>query len=302
MTNFASMNGFWGFAGLALGMISTGGAAEFLSVAERPIILSPEIKEASGLAISPTDAEFMWVINDSGGTPDLHLVGADGADRGKVTVKGVKNIDWEDLASFKLDGKSYLLVADCGDNAAKRQSGLFHIIREPALPAAGKGLADTVTPAWQIEFCYAGGPRDCEAVSVDSQAGKILLISKRTNPPEIYELPLQASGKKRVLTAQLIGRTAVDSLGGSFIPFSNQPTGLDVSADGSLAAVITYHSVFIFLRVPGESWTETFSKMPTVLSPHRLAQAESIAFSRDGQTLFAISEGCHSAIARYRKD
>lgn len=90
--------------------------AGFLPVAERPKIQSPAIKEASGLAISPTDAAFMWVINDSGAAPELHLAGTDGTDRGKVTLKGVKNIDWEDLASFTLDGKPYLLVADTGDN------------------------------------------------------------------------------------------------------------------------------------------------------------------------------------------
>ncbi len=292
----------WVFACLALATVLAGNATEFLPVAERPKIQSPEINEASGLAISPTDPEFMWVINDSGGTPDLHLVGTDGTDRGKVTLKGVKNIDWEDLASFKLDGKSYLLVADCGDNGAKRQTGFLHIIREPALPAAGKSLAGTVAPAWQIEFRYPGGPRDCESVAVDAQAGKILLISKRTDPPEVYELPLRASGKKGVLTAQPIVRTAVNSPGGSLIPFSNQPTGLDISADGSLAAVVTYSSVFVFPRSPGETWAEAFSKKPTVLPPHKLGQAESVAWSKDGKSIFTVAEGRHSAVVGYRSD
>lgn len=296
------MNGFWTSAFLALGTISIGNATEFLPVAERPKIQSPEINEASGLAISPTNPECMWVINDSGGTPDLHLVGTDGTDRGKVTLKGVKNIDWEDLASFKLDGKSYLLVADCGDNGAKRETGILHVIREPALPAAGKSLAGTVTPAWQIEFRYPGGPRDCESVAVDAQAGKILLISKRTDPPEVYELPLRASGKKEILTARSIGRTAVNSPGGSLIPFSNQPTGFDISADGSLAAVVTYYSVFVFPRSPGETWAEAFARKPIVLPPHKLGQAESVMLSKDGRTIIAISEGVHSALAGYRRD
>lgn len=296
------MNVSWVFVCLALATVLAGNAAEFLPVAERPKIQSPEINEASGLAISATNPEFMWVINDSGGTPDLHLVGTDGTDRGKVTLKGVKNIDWEDLASFKLGGKSYLLVADCGDNGAKRQTGFLHIIREPALSVAGKSLAGAVAPAWQIEFRYPGGPRDCESVAVDSQAGKILLISKRTDPPEVYELPLRASGKKGILTARPIGPTAVNSPGGSLIPFSNQPTGLDIPSDGSLAAVVTYYSVFVFPRSPGETWAEAFSKKPTVLPPHKLGQAESVALSKDGKTIFAISEGRHSVVVGYRRD
>ena len=113
-------------------------SAEFAPLAETPKIQSPAITEASGLAISPTHPDFMWVINDSGGSPDIHLLGTDGSERGKLTVKGVKNIDWEDLASFTLDGNPYLLVADTGDNNAKRETRTFYILREPTLPAEGK--------------------------------------------------------------------------------------------------------------------------------------------------------------------
>ena len=215
-------------------------------------------------------------------------------------MKGVKNIDWEDLASFTLDGKSYLLVADTGDNNAKRETRFFHILREPALPAAGENLAGTVSPAWQIQFRYAGGPRDCEAVAVDAKAGKILFISKRTTPPELYELPLRAPKKPAVLTARPIARVPVKSPGGDLIPFSNQPTGLDITADGSLAAVITYYGVFLFPRKPRQIWAEAFSRMPVALPPHLLGQAESVAFSRDGQTIYAVSERRTSPIARYQ--
>lgn len=292
----------WFTACLTLTTLASGVAAEFVPVADRPKIESPVIKEASGLAISPTNPDFMWVVNDSGGSPDLNLVGTDGTDRGKVTLKGVKNIDWEDLASFTLDGKPYLLVADTGDNDAKRESRVFHILREPALPAAGKILAGTVVPAWQIPFRYEGGPRDCEAVAVDAKAGKILFISKRTTPPEVYELPLRAPGKKGVLTARPVGLISVKSPTGDLFAFSNQPTGLDISADGSLAAVITYYGVFLFPRTPAESWAEALSKKPVVLPPHLLGQAESVAFSKDGKTIFAVSEGRASPIARYRKE
>lgn len=294
------MNVRWIPACLTLATLSPGFASEFVPVAERPKIQSPAIKEASGLAISPTNPDFMWVVNDSGGTPDIHLVGTDGTDRGKVTLKGVKNIDWEDIASFTLDGKPYLLVADTGDNNAKRESRVFHIVREPALPAAGKNLAGNVVPAWQIQFRYEGGPRDCESVAVDAKAGKILFITKRTIPPEVYELPLREPKKRGILTARPIGRTSVKSPGGKLLTFSNQPTGLDITADGSLAAVVTYYGIFLFPRSPGESWAEAFAKKPAALPPHLLGQAESVAFSKDGKTIFAISEGRASPIARYR--
>ncbi|HEX7261213.1 MAG TPA: hypothetical protein VF258_05305 [Luteolibacter sp.] len=283
-------------------LITVAGAEplDFTRVPDAAKLRAPAVTEASGLAISSADPHFMWIINDSGGTPDIHLAETDGTSRGKTTLKGVDNIDWEDLASFSLHGKNYLLVADTGDNASKRQSCLLHILQEPTLPAAGKNLAATAVPAWQIQFQYADGPRDCEAVAVDAKAGKIILITKRTNPPQVYELPLLPSGKTILQTAQRIGQTEVRSPANSLIPFRNQPTGLDISADRSLAAVVTYYGVFLFPRQPNESWAEALAKPPAILKPHLLPQAESVTFSKDGKHIFLTSEGTNSSIRIYR--
>ena len=268
---------------------------------KQPTLRSPAINEASGMAHSPTRRDVLWIINDSGNTPDIHLAGTDGSDFGKLTVKDTPNIDWEDLASFTLDGKPYLLVADTGDNASRRDSCVIHILREPKLPAAGKQLALTSSPAWSIRFRYEDGPRDCEAVAVDAKGEKIILISKRTKPPVVYELPLRPTGKRGIMTAKRIGTTEVKPAGGSLIPFFDQPTGLDISADGSFAAVITYQRVFLFPRADDESWADAFAKTPQALPPHRLGQAESVAISPDGATIRAVSEGAKSPIRIYHR-
>lgn len=259
------------------------------------------IVEASGLAISSVNPNFMWLVNDSGGTPDIYLTSTDGTYRGKVTVRGTQNIDWEDLASFSLGGKNYLLVADTGDNSSQRDSCTLHILREPTLPAPGKILGATALPAWQIQFRYEDGPRDCEAVAVDAKAGKIILISKRTHPPQIYELPLLAPTKHGIQIARKIGAMTVACPVFSLIPFRDQPVGLDLTADCSLAAVVTYYSIFLFPRQPTESWAAAFSHPPMILPPHSLGQAESVAFSKDGKTLYTVAEGIESPIKRYQK-
>lgn len=285
---------------LALAFLASSCAAERLPVPEPPRIESQEIKEASGLAISSRSDNFLWTLNDSGGSSHLHLFGSDGRDHGKVKVTNAKNIDWEDLASFTLDGKNYLLVADVGDNRAVRDSCSIHIVPEPKLPAAGQKLDGQVAAAWHLVFRYEDGPRDCESVAVDVVDGKIILISKRSKPPEVYELPLRAPKKRGVIVARKIGETAVDSPAGSLIPFANQPTGLDISRDRSRAAVVTYFGVFLFPREPRETWAQAFAKSPRVLGPHGLSQAESIAFSGDGKTLYIVSEGKNSPVIRYR--
>ncbi len=292
-------------------LISLNLGGPLLQAAEKPpaftrvkpggLLQSPAVTEASGLAASPTAADALWLINDSGSPAVLHLAGTDGSDRGTVTLRDIRNTDWEDLASFILGGKPYLLVADTGDNGSTRPECLLHIVAEPALPAAGKKLDETVSPAWTIRFRYDDGPRDCESVAVDAKAAKILLISKRTTPPVIYELPLKPTGNGLV-TAKKIGTIPTPfPAGNPPIPFAAQPTGCDLSADGSTAVVITYLGTFVFPKAAGESWPAAFAKAPIALDPHLLRQAESVAFSRDGTLIHAVSEGVRSPLVTYRR-
>jgi hypothetical protein len=286
-------------------MASTALAAEptvaFVPAAEKAAIQSEDIKEASGLAVSSRDDGFFWIVNDSGSAPAVHLIESGGADRGKVTVAQAKNIDWEDLVSFSIDGTAYLLAADTGDNDARRESCTLYILREPRLPAAGENLALTFKAEWKIDFRYEGGPRDCESVAVDVPGRKILLLSKRTDPPEVHELPLMPQEKRGLITTRKTGVIRVPSPADKLLPFGNQPTGFDIVPDNSLAAVVTYYGVFLFPRKPDESWAQALSNKATVLAPHCLPQAESVAFCKDGKSIIVISEGRRSPIVRFQR-
>ena len=251
----------------------------------------PKLTEASGLAISQRDPGFLWLVNDSGSAPIIHLADTHGHARGTITLKGVKNTDWEDLASFKLDGNPYLLVADFGDNDARRDEVALHIVAEPKLPAADDTLGLTLKPDWTIRFRYEGGPRDCESVAIDLANDHIILITKRDRPPMVYQLPLRKPAKRGVLTAEKLGPLARLPLPPTSLPhpYGTQPTGLDFSPDGRL--VIGYRGAYLFRRAAEQSWTEAFALPPEILADHKLAQAEAIAFSRDGKTILMTSEG-----------
>ncbi|WP_035610275.1 hypothetical protein [Haloferula sp. BvORR071] len=257
------------------------------------------LTEASGMAASTRDDSLLWLLNDSGSPAELFLTDINGADRGKVLVDGVLNVDWEDLASFVFEKKSYLLIADTGDNGSQRSECALHIVAEPAAPQAGAQFAGKIPVAWSIHFRYEDGPRDCESVSVDAKAGKILLLSKRTNPPMLYELPLKPE-KPGLQIAKKIGQLSKNLPNGMPpMPFGTQPTGMSIAADGSMAAVVTYAKAFIFPRHDGESWAAAFAREPLALSGHHLRQAESIAFSRDGSLIRIASEGAGSPIVLY---
>lgn len=287
---------------LALTLLPGIRAAGFEPVKELHRIKSDAITEASGMAVSPKNGRFLWIINDSGANPVIHLIDTDGTNRGLLRLDKGKNTDWEDIASFTLNGKSFLLVADTGDNDSKRDFCTLLVLREPPLPAEGQNLNAATRAFQKLRFRYEDGPRDCESVAVDEKAGKILLISKRTKPPQVYELPLFLDEKKDdIRIARKIGSTEVKCPVATLIPFRDQPTGLDISADGTLAAAVTYYGIFLFPKKPAESWADAFSREPTILPPHHLTQAESVALSKDGKSIFVISEGKNSPIARYQE-
>ena len=276
-------------------------ALQFRISPHRPVMEAPGISEASGIAVSRKDPGSYWIINDSGAPPEIRLVQADGTARGKITLKDVRNADWEDLAIFEWNNASWLLVADTGDNESERDFCTLHVLREPALPKPGQSLDARLIADWQIRFRYQGGPRDCESVAVDAAARKILLLSKRTSPPELHELPLLKPEKRGIQTTRRIGTTIVEAPLDSTIPFRNQPTAMDIAADQSFAAVLTYYGVFVFPKAPAESWPQAFARKPLSPAPHLLAQAESIAISSDGKRIITLSEGRKTPIVTYQR-
>lgn len=286
---------------LAVSLASGQEKTAFKPVAEKTRLAAAEdLSETSGLAVSPRNGAFLWLLNDSGAKPELRLAGADGSDRGFVSVNGARNVDWEDLAAFQLNGTSFLLIADSGDNNSKRKDCRIYVVSEPALPANGGKLSGSIDVGWTFPFGFDEGPRDCEAVAVDAEAGKIILLSKRTKPPVVYELPLHSKGPEKVM-ARKIGVTSVALPKGALpLPFHTQPTGMDISVDGTLAAVVTYYSVYLFPRAKKETWTQAFARPAVILPPHGLPQAESVAISADGGTITVVSEG-DSRLIRYRK-
>lgn len=256
------------------------------------------IEEASGIAASRHRADILWVINDSGNRPLLHAVGRDGSDRGHIAVDKARNQDWEDLAAFVFEGTAYLLIADCGDNESRRNFCVLYIVREPQLIAAG--IVDTAPLTWvsRIEYVYTDGPRDCEGVAVDVQQREILLLTKRTEPPVLYSLPLCLTPNDSVRTARPVARAGgipnptaedlrEDPLHGRF---RSQPTAMDLSSNGTLLAIMTYKQVLIFERHPDDTWPQVFDRRPASLILPKMRQAEALCFAADGKSLLMTSE------------
>ena len=256
------------------------------------LITSGDLDEISGLAASRTHDDVLWAIEDSGNPARLHALSRRGRVLARYRVEGAKNIDWEDLASFDLDGRHYLLVADTGDNGGKRRNFVLHVFEEPKVLRNG-----TLKPAWSIRARWADGPRDCEAVAVDAAAGKVLLVSKKRKPPELFALPL-ADPRGEWREARRIGRLAgvpeadveLQRSDPQLARLSPQVTAADLSPDGRTLAVLTYGSVLFYRHQPGEDWGLAVARPPEAHDVPLIPQAEALAWSRGGGGLYASGE------------
>jgi hypothetical protein len=254
-------------------------------------IRAPELSELSGLAASNRRSNRLWAINDSGSPAQLLALTTEGHLEGIVTVLDAPNRDWEDLASYREDNKSWLLVADSGDNNARYPDHTLYIFREP------NRTSGTVRPKRKIRYRFAEGMLDSESVAVDARAGLIYIVSKRIRPSLLFSLPLHPTTDE-VLVARLIG-----PLGGiqepsldhsrhntNFLRYAGEPTAIDLSCDGHILALLTYSRAYFYRREGASDFSDALHKPVDSITLPPLPQAEALAYGRDCKRLYIGSE------------
>ncbi len=257
-----------------IGCSHAGGAGKIGS-AERTVILANlGVRESSGLAPSGRRSGAFWTHNDSGNKPSLFAFDLSGRDLGEWRVEGARNLDWEDMASAKIDGKDYLLIADVGDNARKRDFCLLYVVPEPD-PEEGGG---SVSIERAINFHYPDGPHDCESVGVCADERKIYLVSKTLGGrATVYSIGWDSGHEAEA------AEIANLSIG--------EATAMDFSPDGTRAVVLSYFAVHEFVRKDGEGWDKAFKRQPRVAPLLERRQWEAVAYGSDGSRIFITAEG-----------
>lgn len=266
----------------------------------------PRLVEVSGLVASGRTGDVLWLLNDGGSSPSLHAIDPRGATLAELALAPAVNRDWEDLAAFELDGEPQLLAADIGDNSAKHAESVLYIVPEPDLG----GATDTLSAAPRaIRFSYPDGPRDAESLAVDAAERTAYVLSKRNVPPQLYAVPLDTAADEPVV-AELLGPvtslpppTAEDiRLAPIRKDWHWQPTAMDFSRDGRLAAILTYHYVFLFEREPGQDWYAALNGKPRKISIKPIRGAESLGFAADGRSLYLTVEQRNAPLFRVDLD
>jgi len=259
---------------------------------------SPRLDEASGVQIAADGV--MYLHNDEG--ERLFYADGGGRDLGFAHVEDARNRDWEDITRVPGATGPMLVIGDIGDNDGRRKRVSLYFVPEPP-PGQHP---ETLRATHRVRVQYPDGPRDAESMAYDPAGDRILVLTKRDHPPRLYGIQLDLALWQHEVDAEFLGEvpgfrppTRMDLVRsirrGQWV---SQPTGMDISPDGRLAAVITYRSLYLFRRNDTESWPEAMQRAPQeIIGPPGLHD-EGVAFTPDGRSVIVVSEGRPAPIFR----
>lgn len=248
-------------------------------------LANPLIDESSGLACSRARPGVFFTHNDSGSQARIFAFDLAGNDLGHCLLADTRAYDWEDMASFTVAGKHYLLLADTGNNSLGASVQMLHLVEEPAIHPVRGITAERIPIVQTIHFSYYDDHRDCEALAVDPTDRTILLVTKQHDTRcYVYAMPWPKDDPEKVaekvFTARKIATLEIPAV-----------TAMDISPDGRRAIVLTYSHAYEYTRGPDEDWPKAFSRPARMLAMPGRDQGESICYGADGKTLYLTSEG-----------
>ncbi len=258
---------------------------------------NPNLKEISGIDASIKNPGVYWVHNDSGDTARIFAVDSKtGATLGTYNLSGAHASDWEDIevGPGPDPTKSYVYVADIGDNSLNRSSVTIYRIPEPTVTGtASNPTTTTVTGVDTFNLKYPDGSHNAESFIVDPKSGQMLIIDKTSaGNPHIYAAPGGlASGS--TTTLKDVGTLPLGTGGGNLV------TGADVSPDGTEVAVRTYDHVLLWNRDPSQDIATVLEQKPVMGPVPNEQQGEAIAFNNDGLGYVTTSEGTDQYLHEY---
>jgi hypothetical protein len=236
------------------------------------------IQEASGLAASISNKNMLWTHNDSGNPPEIFLIDLHANIRMVCKLKGAENRDWEDIAvgPGPDESKTYVYVADIGDNLAQYPYKIVYRFEEPVF--SGEAPKEIEISAYDRILFRLDQQKDTEALMVHPVTKDIYVISKREEPVVLYRLAYPQNISDTITAAKV-----------TTIPLT-QIVAADFSADGKRILLKNYKNVFYWDLGHRDSVQSAFARPGKILPYEEEPQGEAICFARDGSGYFTISE------------
>lgn len=256
--------------------------SDFSNQSDRGILENKGIDEASGLAVSRSNPNRIWTHNDKGGANRLYVLGPNAESYGFFWIWGTGNRDWEDICigPGPEDGKSYIYLADMGDNDAAYEQIIINRFVEPdisGLDTVGANRVDE-TEVDRLIFVYPDGPRDAECLMIDPWTKDLYIVTKREARSSIYVARYPHSTTE-VKTLEKIAE----------FPFNRALAG-DISTDGKEIVVKTDRRLYYWKRETGETVLDALKRQPTLLPYFVEPQGESFAWTTNANGYYTLSE------------
>ncbi|MBX3096474.1 MAG: hypothetical protein KF812_06390 [Fimbriimonadaceae bacterium] len=236
------------------------------------------ITESSGIGASPSQDGVFFTHNDSGDSARFFRFDRTGLVRAEFTLRGVRAIDWEDMAVVRIAGTNYIYLADVGDNAESRTAVQIYRVNEPT-----EQRSTEIATYQKYVITYEDKPHNCEGFFVDPQNGDFYLVTKSATGSEVFQV--KAPPRSGNYTARKLGdlRISTGGLGGNLV------TGADISPNGKFVIVRTYSGAREY-PVIGRVHDWFKQSFVSVALPAEM-QGEAICYSRDGLALITSTEG-----------
>lgn len=251
------------------------------------------LAELSGIIPSQAYPDCFWTHNDSGDRAQLFLIDKKAELQGTYVLEDIDAIDIEDIARFTKDGKTYLVLADIGDNRAVRKHISLYIFEEPSWRAESRQYRIARADIQVLEMRYADKPRDAEALFIDPIDQQGYLVSKRDFQSQLYTFELAPnSPQPQVVKAKLA------------LPFTFI-TAADISANGRHLLMKNLTEIFYWPRPATLSIAEALAQPYTKIAYSPEPQGEAICFGDNPAVFFTISErplGLDAYLYRYTID
>jgi hypothetical protein len=230
------------------------------------------------------DEERVYAINEKGDLLATFRLG----ERGRA-------IDVEDIALSKVGGKTFIYVADMGDNRGQRTEGIRidRFLEPQSMPPNGEPgqreepLERVVDDFDSISLTYPNGAQDAEALLVDPRTGAIVIISKVLGDwARIFVRDDFTSGELR-----FVGQMSPEKTGHAI----QYVTAADVSSSGEFVGVRTYTYAYLFRRAAAQPLAEALLTQGCLVPTGNEQQGEALALlsTQAGElpSFLTISEG-----------
>jgi hypothetical protein len=250
---------------------------------------SKEIRESSGLAHSPCQPDVIWTHNDSDDDAFIYALSKTGKKLATFKVAGAKNDDWEDMAIRRdSSGACFLYVGDIGNNERLKSELTVYKVKEPTVSAATDSSRKNpllTDAAEAIKFEYPDARHDAETLLIHPQTGDIYVLTKRfTGAAGVYRLKADYDSAK-TNRLEKIADITVPAIPNGLL------TGGAIAPDGKRVVLCDYFAAYeITLPKDAKNFDEIWRQKPQKIETGARTQGEAVAYSSDGNAIYATSE------------